>query len=238
MAFCHRWQGRWHLRELWSSQYCCEMIDLLDCRAWSANSVLSWAESVREMHSILPFDFPVKSGSWIYLINMGIHLLICSGKLCCVLDVGDFCSWKPNFGVGMYVVWKYWFAIFRVKVTVRAGLIKVCWFLIYLLKCLWPKYDCFYYIFWTADPFAIRLFFIEFYCIPECLELKKKKKSILCSRSRSQQNFKCQWMLVWTRSSEQLITKLSILMHHYEPKCNAKRLLLLFSRSRSQWRLI
>ena len=40
----------------------------------------------------LPCDFPVKSGSWIYLINVGIHLLMCSGNLCCVPDFGDFCS--------------------------------------------------------------------------------------------------------------------------------------------------
>ena len=102
MAFCHRWWGRWHLRELWSSQYCCEMIELVDSRAWSANSVLSCTESVREVHSVLPFNFPVKSGSWIYFINVGIHLLMCSGKLCCVRDFGDFLSWKHNFGVGMY----------------------------------------------------------------------------------------------------------------------------------------
>ena len=94
--------GRWHSRELWSSQYCYEMIELVDSRAWSANSVLICAESVREVHSILPCDFPLKSGSWIYFINVGIHLLMCSGKLCCVPDFGDFCSWKRNFGVGKY----------------------------------------------------------------------------------------------------------------------------------------
>ena len=107
MAFCHRWRGRWHFRELWSSQYCCEMIELADSQAWSANSILSCAESVREVHSVLPFDFPIKSGSWIYFINVGIHLLMCSRKLCCVPDFCNFCSWKRNFGVGMY--WKRWF---------------------------------------------------------------------------------------------------------------------------------
>ena len=101
-AFRHSWWGRWHLRELWSSQYSCEMIELADSRGWSANSVFSCAESVREVHSILFINFPVKSGSWIYFINVGMHLLMCSGKLCCVPDFGDFCSWKRNFGVGMY----------------------------------------------------------------------------------------------------------------------------------------
>ena len=102
MSFRHCWRGRWHLRELWNLQYCCEMIELADSWAWLVNSILSCAESVREVHSVLPFDVPVKSGSWIYFINMGIHLLMCSWKLCCVPDFGDFCSWKRNFGVGMY----------------------------------------------------------------------------------------------------------------------------------------
>ena len=90
------------LYELWSSQYCCEMIELADSRVWSANRVLSCAESVREVHSVLPFNFPVKSGSLIYFINVGIHLLMCSGKLYCVRDLGDFCSWNRSFWVGMY----------------------------------------------------------------------------------------------------------------------------------------
>ena len=48
----------------------------------------------------LPCDFPVKSGSWICFIKVGICLLMYSGKLCCVPDFGDFCSWKCNFEVG------------------------------------------------------------------------------------------------------------------------------------------
>ena len=50
----------------------------------------------------LPCDFPVKYGSWIYFINVGMCLLMCSGKLCCAPDFGDICSWKCNFGVGKY----------------------------------------------------------------------------------------------------------------------------------------
>ena len=68
------------------------MIELADSRACSANIILSCAELVREVHSVLPFDFHLKSGSWIYAINVGIHLLMCSGKLCCGPDFGDFCS--------------------------------------------------------------------------------------------------------------------------------------------------
>ena len=40
----------------------------------------------------LPCGFPVKSGSPIYFINVGIRLQTCSGKLCCVPDFGDFCA--------------------------------------------------------------------------------------------------------------------------------------------------
>ena len=51
-------------------------------------------------------------------MNVGIRLLMYSWKLCCVPDFGDFCSWKCNFGVGMYAhyfsinhrhsVYRYW----------------------------------------------------------------------------------------------------------------------------------
>ena len=50
----------------------------------------------------LPHDLPVKSGSWIYFVNVGIRLLMHSWKLCCVPNFGDFCSWKRSFGVGKY----------------------------------------------------------------------------------------------------------------------------------------
>ena len=40
----------------------------------------------------LPCDFPIKSGSWIYFINVGICVLMCSRKLSYVCDFGDFCS--------------------------------------------------------------------------------------------------------------------------------------------------
>ena len=44
------------------------------------------------VHCKLPCDFPVKSGSRIYFIKVGIRLLMGSGKLRCVPDFGDFCS--------------------------------------------------------------------------------------------------------------------------------------------------
>ena len=54
-------------------------------------------ELVGEKHSVLPWDFPLKSGSWIYFINAGIHLVMCSGKLCRVQDFGDFFPKKTQF---------------------------------------------------------------------------------------------------------------------------------------------
>ena len=48
------------------------MIELADSQVCLANSVLSCVESVREVHRVLPHDFPVKYGSWIYFINVGI----------------------------------------------------------------------------------------------------------------------------------------------------------------------
>ena len=50
----------------------------------------------------LPRDFPIKSCSQIYFVNVEIHLLMCSPKLCFVPVLGDFCSCKNNFGGGKY----------------------------------------------------------------------------------------------------------------------------------------
>ena len=55
-AYHEKWRERWHLCELWTSQYSCEMIGVSDSRACLPNSVLSCAELVREVHSV---DCPV-----------------------------------------------------------------------------------------------------------------------------------------------------------------------------------
>ena len=44
----------------------------------------------------LPCNFPLISGGRIYFVNVGIRLLMCSGKLCCVLDFG--CSFGLTCG--------------------------------------------------------------------------------------------------------------------------------------------
>ena len=100
MAYCHHWRERWHLHELWSLQNCCEMILLA-----GESSVMG--KQCSQMCGIgkggaqcrLTCDFPVKSGSWIYLIKFGDtfadvvwEIVLCSGFF-----------WKHNFGVGLYV---------------------------------------------------------------------------------------------------------------------------------------
>lgn len=74
VAFLHcRWD-RWHLFDLWSSQF----------GWWSADSLVSCTKSVREVHNLrLPCDLPVKYASW--------------WKLRCVPDFYDFHSWKHLF---------------------------------------------------------------------------------------------------------------------------------------------
>ena len=80
---------------------------------------------------------------------------------------------------------------------------------------LWSEYGCFY----TADTFAINLGLMVHCHMPEHCE--KKKKGVLCSRSRSQWNLKlsmnvCPDFL----SNEPFITKLGIVMHHHELEWN------------------
>ena len=70
---------------------------------WLANSILSCAEWVREVCNVgLPCDFPIKSAGWNSCIDVGIRMLMCSWKLCCVPDFGNFYSWKHNLGVAMH----------------------------------------------------------------------------------------------------------------------------------------
>ena len=76
--------------------------------------------------------------------------------------------------MSLSVMQKDWFAIFKVKFTATVQ------------ELIWSKYDNFYCIFWTADPFATKLGIIVHYHKPMfCGEI-----GLLCSRSRSKQNFK------------------------------------------------
>ena len=103
MVFHHRCRERWHLHELWK-------FTVVLWNDWTGRQSSVICKQRSQWHGIgkggaqcrVPCDFPVKSGSQIYVINVRISLLMCSGKLCCVPDLGDFCSWKCNFGVGKY----------------------------------------------------------------------------------------------------------------------------------------
>ena len=97
---------------------------------------------------------------------------------------------------------KDWLAIFKVKITARAHMIK---------------YDNVYYIFWTADPFASKLGLIVHSHKPECF----MEKLDHCVQGQGHSKIsECQWMLVqmiffWI--TEPFTTKLGMVMHHYEP---------------------
>ena len=75
------------------------------------------------------------------------------------------------------------------------------WFAIFIVKVLWPKYDNFYCIFWTADSFATKLGLIVHYHKPECL----MEKLDCCVRSQGHSKIsQCQWMFVQMIFSELL----------------------------------
>ena len=83
-----------------NSEICSTVVKLLDW--WTGERD---QQAPCQLHGIskggvqctLPCDFPLKTGSWFCLINMGIGLLMCSGKLRCVVNYGDFCSLERNF---------------------------------------------------------------------------------------------------------------------------------------------
>ena len=106
--------------------------------------------------------------------------------------------------------------IFNVKVTVRA-IIKIWLFLLYLLNC-WSV--CNQTFFDSTASWA---------------GVSCGKIGLLHSRSRSQQKFKMSMNVstddfFWT--TEHFVTKLGVVMQHYEPECHLEKNCLLFSRSR------
>ena len=102
VAFHHRRRERWHLRELWSSQYCCEMIDWGTVKTERQCSQLSGiGKGGAQCRIALWFSCKILKPE--YLINVGIHSLMCSLKLCCVPDFGDFGLMKTQF-LGRHVV--------------------------------------------------------------------------------------------------------------------------------------
>ena len=95
-----------------------------------------------------------------------------------------------------------------------------------LQELIWSKYDNFYCIFCTADPFATKRGLIVHYHKPEC---PMKKIGLLHSGSRSQWRVKlyvCPADIFYT--IEHFVFKLGIVIHHYESECHAKRLICYF----------
>ena len=66
---------------------------------------------------------------------------------------------------------------------------------------IWSKYDGFYYIFWTADPFATKLGYIVHYHKPKCL----MKKLDCCVQGQCHGKISnCQWLFIKMLSFEML----------------------------------
>ena len=99
-------------------------------------------------------------------------------------------------------------AVFKVRVTVRAHMIKK---------------DSFYYIFWTVDSLAAKLSLMIHHHKLEC---PVKKIGWFHSGSRSQRRGKM-LMFVQMVSSEPP-NKLGVVMNHYESECHAKILICYF----------
>ena len=101
-----------------------------------------------------------------------------------------------------------WFAFFKVKVTARAHMIKIWQFLLYLLNCWSSCYQT-----WFGSTLSYpRVFYGEF--------------GLLCSRSRSQQNFTmsltvCPDDVFWNTGP--FTSELGTVMHHFEPDYLSKR---------------
>ena len=60
------------------------------------------------------------------------------------------------------------------------------------------EYDCFYDIFWTADPFSIKHGLMVLSHMPECCVRKKKD---YCIQGQDTVKLECRWMFIQTVSS-------------------------------------
>ena len=161
------------------------------------------------------------------------------------------------------VLWKNWITAFKIKVTAKVQNVSKClsgWYLLnhrtfcyqtwygdpawarvshriffwHLLSSrsrsqwglIWSKYDSFYYIFWTVDSLATKLgLMIRHHDISK--SVLWKKIGLLISGSRSQWRVKrlmfCPDDIFY--STKRFVSKLGIVMHHFESGCHAKRLI-------------
>ena len=78
---------------------------VLSCNDWTGGQLSVIGKQHSQLRGIgkgsapcrLPCDFPIKSGSQIYFIIVGIYLPMCSWILCCVPDFGRFLFLKLQF---------------------------------------------------------------------------------------------------------------------------------------------
>ena len=109
---------------------------------------------------------------------------------------------------------KDWFAVFKVKVTVKENVIKICLFNV------------------SSELLVfLQLNLVWWYIIIRWIVLWKDWIALLWSRSRSQKRFRIPVNvhldnISWT--AEPNVTKLSMVMQYHGPKCYARRLVCCF----------
>ena len=121
---------------------------------------------------------------------------------------GEASSWSR--------VWKDWFAVFKVKVTAKASVIKM-WLL----------------MLWTADPFAAK--HDHSWCVlwRDWIAVFKVR-GLICvlTVTVTAKGKTFQWMfnqMIFSELPNLFATKLIIAMHHHELKCHSKRLFPVFT---------
>ena len=105
---------------------------------------------------------------------------------------------------------KDWFAVFKIKVTVKDDIIKI-WLFHMLSELLIP----------------LQLNLVWLYIIIRWIDLWTDGIALLWSRSRSQKRFRIPVTVHLddiSSAAEPSITKLGMVMQHHEPKCHARRL--------------
>ena len=105
---------------------------------------------------------------------------------------------------------KDWFAVFKVKVTVKENVIKICLFNV------------------SSELLVfLQLNLVWWYIIIRWIVLWKDWIALLWSRSRSQKRFRIPVNVHLdniSSAAERPVTKLGMVMQHHGPKCHARRL--------------
>ena len=131
---------------------------------------------------------------------------------------------------------KNWFAVFSVKVTARAYIIKILLFLLYLLNC-WSVCNQTWFDSITSEAGEscgkigllcsrsrtqqnILLLYLVWWCSIMSQSVMQKTNCLQFSRSRSQQGMMWSendsfYYIFWTLGA--LATKLGLMIHHHKP---------------------